>query len=184
MRFHPLSLAGAFRIEIEPIRDHRGYNARSFCRHEFETHGLRSHFVQSNVIANGPRGTLRGFHYQVPPHAEAKLFRVTCGAIHDVIIDLRPGSPTYRRWLALELAASATTMLYVPEGFAQGFQTLADDTELTYQVSAPYAPDHGRGIRHDDPAFGIPWPLQPTAISDKDRSWPDFEDAAVRSVFA
>jgi dTDP-4-dehydrorhamnose 3,5-epimerase len=181
MRFHALSLAGAFRIEIEPIRDHRGFNARSFCAREFEAQGLCSHFVQ---IANGPRGTLRGFHYQVPPHAETKLFRVTRGAIHDVIIDLRPSSPTYRRWIAVELSATAHTMLYVPEGFAQGFQTLADDTELTYQVSAPYAPEHGRGIRHDDPAFAIPWPLEPTAISDKDRSWPDFEDSAVRGIFA
>lgn len=183
MRFQALPLEGAFRIELEPIRDQRGFNARSFCAHEFAARGLCDHFVQTNVIANGPRGTLRGFHYQVPPHAEAKLFRVTRGAIHDVIIDLRPGSPTYRRWHAVELAASAHTMLYVPEGFAQGFQTLADDTELTYQVSAFYAPDHGRGIRHDDPAFGIRWPLEPTAISDKDRSWPDFEDAAVRGVF-
>ena len=184
MLFHALPLEGAFRIEIEPIGDHRGFNARSFCAREFETHGLRSRFVQTNVIANGPRGTLRGFHYQVPPHTETKLFRVTRGAIHDVIIDLRPSSPTYRRWIAVELSATAHIMLYVPEGFAQGFQTLADDTELTYQVSAFYAPDHGRGIRHDDPAFGIPWPLEPSVISDKDRSWPDFEDSSVRSTFA
>lgn len=184
MRFHALPLGGAFRIELEPIRDQRGFNARSFCAHEFEAMGLCDHFVQTNVIANGPKGTLRGFHYQVPPHAEAKLFRVTRGAIHDVIIDLRSGSPTYRRWVAIELAATAHTMLYVPEGFAQGFQTLADDTELIYQVSTFHAPDHGRGIRPDDPAFAIPWPLAPTAISDRDRSWPDFEDAAVRGVFA
>jgi dTDP-4-dehydrorhamnose 3,5-epimerase len=183
MRFYALSLAGAFRIDIEPIRDHRGFNARSFCACEFAAHGLRGHFVQTNVIANGPCGTLRGFHYQIP-HAEAKLFRVTRGAIHDVIIDLRPSSPTYRSWLALELAATTITMLYVPDGFAQGFQTLAYDTELTYQVSAPYAPEYGRGIRHDDQAFAIPWPLEPTAISERDLSWPDFEDAAVRSVFA
>lgn len=184
MRFHALPLVDAFRIELEPIRDHRGFNARAFCAHEFEAHGLCDRFVQTNVIVNRARGTLRGFHYQVPPHAETKLLRVTRGAIHDVIIDLRPSSPTYRRWVAVELAATAYTMLYVPRGFAQGFQTLADDTEIVYQVSAFYAPELGRGIRHDDPAFAVSWPLEPTAISDNDRSWPDFEDAAVRGVFA
>lgn len=176
MRFHPLPLAGAYRLELLPVADHRGLNARLFCEREFEAHGLESRFVQTNLIVNGPRGTLRGFHYQVPPHAEAKLFRVTRGAIFDVIIDLRPGSPSRGQWTSLELRAGEPSLLYVPPGFAQGFQTLEDDTELTYQVSAFYAPDAGRGIRYDDPAFEIPWPLPVAAISDKDRSWPDFTE--------
>lgn len=174
MQFRPLPLAGAWLIELEPIRDARGFNARAFCAREFEQHGLCTRFVQSNVIANGPRGTLRGMHWQAPPVAEAKLFRITRGAIFDVIVDLRPESPTYAQWTSLELHAGDYTLLYVPERFGQGFQTLEDDTELTYQVSAFYTPEAGRGFRPDDPAFGIAWPLPVSVISDKDRSWPDF----------
>lgn len=175
MRFRPLALEGAYLIELEPIRDHRGFNARAWCAGEFEDHGLCARFVQTNVIANGLRGTLRGLHLQAPPMAEAKLFRVTRGAVFDAIVDLRPGSPTHGRWAGVELCAAAYHMLYVPEGFAQGFQTLEDDTELTYQVSAFYSPEHGRGFRYDDPAFGIRWPLEVAAISQKDLGWPPFE---------
>lgn len=174
MRFLPLPLAGAYVIELEPVRDHRGFNARAFCAREFEAQGLCPRFVQTNIIANGPRGTLRGMHWQAPPAAEVKLFRVTRGAIYDVVVDLRPGSPTYAEWTSVELHARDYRMLYVPEGFGQGFQTLEDETELTYQVSAFYTPEAGRGFRPDDPAFGIRWPLPVSAISDKDRSWPDF----------
>ncbi len=174
MRFLPLPLAGAYVIELEPVRDHRGFNARAFCAREFEAQGLCPRFAQTNIIANGPRGTLRGMHWQAPPAAEVKLFRVTRGAIYDVVVDLRPGSPTYAEWTSVELHARDYRMLYVPEGFGQGFQTLEDETELTYQVSAFFTPEAGRGFRPDDPAFGIRWPLPVSAISDKDRSWPDF----------
>lgn len=179
MKFTPLELAGAYTIELEPIRDHRGFNARQWCAREFAAHGLETKVAQSNIIRNGPQGTLRGFHYQVPPRAETKLFRVTRGAIFDVIIDLRCGSETYRRWTSVELSSDAYTMLYVPEGFAQAFQTLEVDTELIYQVSEFYSPDYGRGIRYDDPAFAIPWPLEVSTISDQDRRWPDFEEDSI-----
>ena len=172
----PLDLAGSYVIELEPIHDHRGFNARQWCEREFAAYGLETKVAQSNIIRNGPRGTLRGFHYQLPPRAESKLFRVTRGAIFDVIIDLRRSSKTYRQWTSVELRADAYTMLYVPEGFAQAFQTLEADTELIYQVSEFYSPDYGRGIRYDDPSFTIPWPLKVSAISDQDRHWPNFEE--------
>jgi dTDP-4-dehydrorhamnose 3,5-epimerase len=174
--FRELSLAGAHLIELEPVRDHRGFNARTWDAQNFADFGLTTRMVQTNVIYNTSRGTLRGMHYQVPPMAEAKLFRVTRGSIHDVIVDLRPESPTYKSWTGLELGADSYTMLYVPEGFAQGFVTLEDDTEVTYQVSAPYAPDHARGFRFDDPAFQIAWPLEVEVISARDKSWPAFEE--------
>ncbi len=176
LRFVPLPLEGAYTIEIERIEDRRGFNARVWCAREFAEHGLDPTVAQTNVIYNRRRGTLRGFHYQVPPMAETKLFRVTSGRVYDVIVDLRPNSPTYRRWLSVELSAEQRTMLYVPKGFGQAFQTLVDDTELTYQVSAPYSPEHGRGFRYDDPAFGVRWPLEPTEISEKDLSWPDWKE--------
>ncbi|NNU80307.1 dTDP-4-dehydrorhamnose 3,5-epimerase family protein [Halovulum dunhuangense] len=175
MKFTPLPLAGAWLIEMERIRDHRGFNARAWCAEEMAAHGLTTRIAQVNVIRNGPRGTIRGMHYQRPPFAETKLFRVTRGAIFDVIVDLRAGSPTRLQWISVELNAEDGRLLYVPEGFGQGFQTLADDTELTYQVSAPYSPAHGSGFRPDDPAFGIDWPLPVAAISDKDAGWPDFK---------
>jgi dTDP-4-dehydrorhamnose 3,5-epimerase len=177
MRFIETALPGAYVIELERREDDRGFNARTWCEREFREHGLATGPVQANVIFNRRRGTLRGMHYQVPPHAESKLFRVTRGAVHDVIIDLRPDSPTYEQRAAFELTADSYRMLYVPERFAQGFQTLADDTELVYQVSAFYAPEFERGIRHDDPAFGIEWPLAVDVISQKDRSWPDYQSA-------
>ena len=177
MRFVPLPLAGAYTVEIERVEDHRGFNARVWCAREAAEQGLDPTVVQTNMIYNRRRGTLRGFHYQAPPMAETKLFRVTSGGVFDVIVDLRPSSPSYRRFVSVELWADQDTLLYVPEGFGQAFQTLVDHTELTYQVSAPYSPEHGRGFRYDDPAFGVTWPLEPTEISDKDLSWPEWEES-------
>lgn len=174
MRFHPTDLADAVLIEIEKRGDERGFFARTFCEEEFAQAGLVTRFVQANASASRKAGTLRGLHYQVAPHAETKVIRCTRGAIFDVIVDLRPDSPSYRRWQGFELTAAEGTMLYIPEGFAHGYQTLADDTEVAYQVSAPYAPGAEAGIRYDDPAFGITWPMPVTAISEKDVSWPDF----------
>lgn len=179
MRFDELELPGAYLVELEPIRDHRGFNARAWCEREFAEMGLETRVAQVNVIRNRERGTLRGFHYQAPPRAETKLFRVTRGAIFDVIVDLRPESPTFGEWTSVELRAQDYRMLYVPERFAQAFQTLEPDTELTYQVSEFYAPEYGRGIRYDDPAFDIPWPLPVTEISEQDESWPDFDEQEV-----
>lgn len=174
MRFHPTDLADAVLIEIEKRGDERGFFARTFCEEEFAQAGLVTCFVQANASASRKAGTLRGLHYQVAPHAETKVIRCTRGAIFDVIVDLRPDSPSYRRWQGFELTAAEGIMLYIPEGFAHGYQTLADDTEVAYQVSAPYAPGAEAGIRYDDPAFGITWPMPVTAISEKDVSWPDF----------
>jgi dTDP-4-dehydrorhamnose 3,5-epimerase len=178
MIFEELPLAGAHLVHVEQKADHRGYNARVWCTGEFAEAGLVATTVQTNVIYNKARGTLRGMHYQVPPFAEAKLFRLTRGAIHDVIVDLRPGSRTYLSWFGVDLRAGTGVMLYVPPGFGQGFLTLEDDTELTYQVSAPYSPQHGRGFRHDDPIFNITWPAPIRVISDQDRTWPDYKDVA------
>lgn len=175
MIFKPLPLAGAYLIEMEKIHDQRGYNARVWCEREFSEHGLATNLSQINVICSGPQGTLRGFHFQRPPLSEAKLFRITRGAIYDVLVDLRQNSPTYLQWTSVELTADGGQMLYVPEEFGQGFQTLVDDTELTYQVTAPYSPDHGDGFRYDDPTFKIEWPMAPTAISERDAGWPDFK---------
>ena len=176
MKFIPLPLEGAFVIELEPIADHRGFNARSWCAREFAEHGLVTRIAQTNVIANRRRGTLRGFHYQLPPRAETKLFRVTRGGIYDVIVDLRRESRTYRQWTSVELWAEDYRMLYVPERFGQAFQTLAEATELTYQVSEFYSPDHGHGFRYDDPAFAVTWPLEVTEISEQDLSWPKWTE--------
>ena len=179
MKFKPLPLVGAYEIVLTPICDERGFNARAWCANEFEDLGLCTKFVQTNVISNGPKGTLRGFHWQDQPVWEAKLFRVTRGAVYDAIIDLRPDSPTYKGWTSLELRPERFNMLYVPQGFAQAFQTLEDDTELNYQTSEYFAPDYGRGISYDDPAFGITWPLEPTVVSQRDLNWPDWmEDVA------
>jgi dTDP-4-dehydrorhamnose 3,5-epimerase len=175
MIFHELPLAGAHVIDLEEIRDHRGVNARLWCEREAAEHGLVDRMVQTNLIVNHRRGTLRGFHFQVAPYREAKLFRVVRGALHDIIIDLRPGSPTYGEWTSVRLEAGVPKLLYVPEGFGQGFLTLEDDTELTYQVSAFYTPEAGRGIRWDDPSFAFDWPIDVEVISDTDASWPDFD---------
>jgi dTDP-4-dehydrorhamnose 3,5-epimerase len=174
MIFHETPLAGAYVIEPELIEDERGYNARMWCRDEFERMGLVTDWVQANILYNRHRGTLRGMHWQEPPAGEDKLFRVIRGAVHDVIIDLRDGSPTYGEWASFRLSAAVPQLLYVPACFAQGFQTLEDDTELIYQASAPHTPELGRGLRWDDPAFELEWPLAVEVISEKDRTWPDF----------
>ncbi len=174
MRFVPTKLAGAFVIEPEPRADERGLFARTWCRDEFAAHGLTTSWVQCNVSFNHRTGTLRGMHYQADPHPEVKLVRCTRGAAYDVIADLRPGSPTYRQWVAVELTADNRRAVYVPGGFAHGFQTLADETELFYQMSEFYHPESARGVRWDDPALGIEWPpCAGRVISERDRSFPD-----------
>jgi len=172
MKFVETKLKGAFIITPELIEDERGFFARTFCRREFEDHGLNPDLVQCNISFNHKKGTLRGMHYQIPPHAEAKLVRCTAGAILDVIVDLRQKSPTFMQWHVEELSANNHRMFYIPEGFAHGFQTLADDTELIYQHSVFYSPEHGRGIRFDDPALNITWPLAVCMISTKDQGFP------------
>lgn len=174
MKFIETKLKGAFFVEIEKLTDERGFFARSWCQKEFEAQGLNSDLVQVNVSYNLKKGTLRGMHYQIEPYQECKLIRCTRGAIYDVIIDLRTDSPTYKQWTGVELTADNYTMFFVPRDFAHGFQTLMDETEITYQVSQFYTPGSERGIRFDDPAFNIQWPLEVKIISDKDRNWPDF----------
>lgn len=175
MIFSETELQGAFVVELEPRHDERGFFARAWCRNEFEDNGLTGRLAQCNISFNHEAGTLRGMHYQVPPHEEVKLIRCTRGAIFDVIVDLRPDSTTFRNWIGVELTAENRHALYVPEGFAHGYQTLVDATETFYQVSAFYSPEAERGVRWDDPAFGIEWPpTRRRIISDKDRSWPDF----------
>jgi dTDP-4-dehydrorhamnose 3,5-epimerase len=177
MLFHKTRLVGAYLIEVEKREDHRGFFARSFCRNEFEALGLNPCIAQANIGFSRSRGTLRGLHYQVPPHAETKIVRCTSGALYDIILDLRPHSPTYREWTGVELTKDAYRMLYVPEGFAHGYLTLADNTEVTYLVSQSYVPNAEQGIRWDDPSFCIAFPIDPVVISEKDRSWPDwYED--------
>jgi len=172
MRFTELEIPGAFLVELEPHVDGRGFFARTFCAREFADHGLISTVAQVNASFNHRRGTLRGMHFQAEPALEAKLVRCLSGAILDVIVDLRPGSPTYLRHVALELTAANRRQLYIPQRCAAGYQTLADDTEVAYQVSEFYAPETERGLRHDDPGLGITWPLPVTEISAKDRAWP------------
>jgi dTDP-4-dehydrorhamnose 3,5-epimerase len=172
MRFVEMSLAGAFVVEIEPSEDDRGSFARTFSRDEFEAHGLSTDIAQCSVSFNKVRGTLRGMHFQAEPYEECKLVRCTRGAIFDVIVDLRPESATYRRWFGTDLTPVNGRMLYVPKGFAHGFQTLEDATEVAYQISQAYVLSHARGVRFDDPAFGIEWPLAVTAISKRDRDFP------------
>jgi dTDP-4-dehydrorhamnose 3,5-epimerase len=174
MIFTETELKGAYIIELEPLEDDRGFFARSFCQREFEKQSLNFCVVQCNVSYNKKKGTLRGMHYQVPPHEEAKLVSCIRGTIYDVIIDLRPDSSTYCQWFALELSSENYKMLYVPEGFTHGFQTLEDNTVVFYQMSEIYHPECARGARWDDPAFGIRWPLPNRVMSKKDLSYPDF----------
>lgn len=170
-------LPGAYIIELEKQEDERGFFARVWCKKEFSEHSLASPMVQANMSANKKRGTLRGLHYQLAPHQEAKLVRCTKGAIFDVIIDLRPELGTYKQWLGVELTAENHKMLYVPEGFAHGYQTLSDDTEVFYQVSEFYSPESERGVRWNDPAFSIQWPITDSIlISPKDQRWRDYPD--------
>ena len=172
MIFKETNLRGAYVVEPELLEDERGFFARIWSEEEFAARGLNPRIVQCNTSFNKQRGTLRGMHYQIPPHAEAKLVRCTAGAIYDVIIDLREDSPTRSKWISVELSARNRLVVYVPEGFAHGFQTLEDDTEVFYQVSEYYYPESARGVRWDDPAFGIKWPLPISVISERDRSHP------------
>ncbi|HUT23514.1 MAG TPA: dTDP-4-dehydrorhamnose 3,5-epimerase [Sumerlaeia bacterium] len=177
MLFDAIELPGAFIIHPEKIEDDRGFFARTFCSEEFQERGLASVFVQCNISFNRTKGTLRGMHCQVAPHEEIKLVRCTMGAVYDVIIDLRRDSPSFRRWAAVELTASNRQMLYVPAGFAHGFQTLEDDAEVFYQMSAPYRAESARGVRWNDPAFGIVWPpANVRIISPRDRQYEDFTE--------
>jgi dTDP-4-dehydrorhamnose 3,5-epimerase len=179
--FTETELGGAFLIDLEPHTDERGFFARTWCAREFADHGLSARLAQCSISFNRAVGTLRGLHYQAPPHPESKLVRCLRGAIYDVIVDLRPDSPTYRRWIAVELTAQNRTQLYVPEGFAHGFQTLEEDTELLYLMSEFYVPDAARGVRWDDPAFGVEWPdTRERLLSARDQTWPDFDDATYR----
>jgi dTDP-4-dehydrorhamnose 3,5-epimerase len=177
VRFTPTDLDGAHIIDLEPVDDARGFFARSWDEREFAERGLETRIAQCNVSFNSRRGTLRGMHFQRPPYEEVKIIRCISGSLFDVIVDLRPGSPSYKRWTGVELNAENRRMLYVPRGFAHGYQTLEDDTESFYMVSEFYMAAAEGGVRWNDPAFGIDWPLgAPTEISDKDRSWPDFDD--------
>jgi dTDP-4-dehydrorhamnose 3,5-epimerase len=177
MIFTETRLPNAFVIDPEPYADERGLFARTFCAREFAEHGLDPTTVQCNVSLNRRKGTMRGMHWQAAPHQEAKLVRCTHGAIYDVIVDLRPESPTFGEHVGVELTAANRRMLYVPEGFAHGFLTLEDDTEVFYQMSEFYEPDAARGLRHDDPALGIDWPAEVRVVSERDRSWPDWKGA-------
>lgn len=174
MIFTETILKGAFEIEPELVRDERGMFARTWCQKEFEAQGLKVTWVQSNISMSSRRGTLRGMHLQIAPHEEVKLVRCTRGAIHDVIVDLRPASPTYCRHVGVTLSAENRRMLYIPERFAHGFLTLEDNSEVSYHMSEFYAPASARGFRWDDPAFGIQWPETIMVMSEKDRSWPVF----------
>ena len=175
MIFTETMLKGAFVIEPERLEDERGFFARTWCQREFEAHSIDSKWVQCNISYNKKKGTLRGMHYQVAPYEEAKLIRCTMGATCDVIIDLRPDSPTFKQHIAELLTAQNRKILFVPEGFAHGFLTLEDDTEVFYQMSEFYHAEYARGVRWNDPAFGIQWPAEVQIISDRDRNHPDFE---------
>jgi dTDP-4-dehydrorhamnose 3,5-epimerase len=175
MVFHETQLDGAYIIDLETFEDERGFFARSFCLDEFKSNNIEFSIVQSNLSYNHSKHTLRGMHYQKEPHREGKLVRCTIGAIYDVIIDVRPCSKTYMKWVGVELSQQNHRLLYVPKGFAHGFLTLEDNTEVSYQVSEFYHPKLEKGIRWDDPAFDITWPANPKVISEKDRSWTNFE---------
>lgn len=177
MIFTETKLPGAFILDIEKRGDARGFFARTWCQREFDEHRLNTRLVQTNLAFTKLKGVLRGMHYQAPPHAEAKMVRCTSGAIFDVMIDLRPESVTFKQWLGRELTASNRRMLYVPEGFAHGYLTLEDDSEVAYQVSEFYTPEAEHGLRYDDAAFGIEWPTKVIFVSEKDRSWPDFVES-------
>jgi len=174
--FEETDIKGVFVIEPQMLEDERGFFARAWCEQEFKAHGLNPRLVQCNVSFNKAMGTMRGMHYQIAPYEEARLVRCTKGSIYDVVIDLRPDSPTFKRWKAVTLMADNYKMVYVPEGCAHGFQTLEDNTEVFYHMSEFYAPEYSRGVRWDDPAFGIQWPaVDVRTISARDRGYPDFQ---------
>ena len=178
MRFDPCPLAGAYVINIEPLGDARGFFARTWCRQEFKNAGLIADIEQTSCSFNAKIGTLRGMHYQAAPYEEVKLVRCTQGSVYDVILDLRADSPTYCRWFGIDLSAGNRKMLYVPAGFAHGFQTLADESEVSYQISEAYRPDLARGVRWNDLAFGIEWPIPDPILSERDQTYPDFSVSA------
>jgi dTDP-4-dehydrorhamnose 3,5-epimerase len=178
MQFHLTTFRDAWLIQLDAIRDSRGFFARTFCVDEFAAHGLETHFPQHSLSCSARKGTLRGMHYQRPPHSEIKLVRCVKGTIWDVIIDIRPDSPTYRRWEGFELSERNGCQLYIPKGFAHGFQTLSEDVEVNYLISERYVAEAARGIRHNDPSFAIQWPLPVSEISAQDLRWPDFLGAS------
>lgn len=177
MIFRETRLPGAYLIEPERITDHRGFFARIWCQDELRQRGLTSRLAQSNLGFSHRKGTLRGLHFQKPPNAEVKIVRCTKGSVFDVIIDLRPESPTYKHWLGAELSDENHVMLYVPEGCAQGYITLADNTEIYYHTSEFYHPESATGVRFDDPEFGIVWPIEVSVISQQDREWPEYSNS-------
>jgi dTDP-4-dehydrorhamnose 3,5-epimerase len=176
MIFRKTLMNGAYLIDLERMEDERGFFARSWCRREFEAHGLNPGLVQCNISFNRKKGTLRGMHHQDPPHQEAKTVRCTMGAIYDVIVDLRPKSPTFKQHFGVLLTAENRKMIYAPEGFSHGFLTVEDNTEVSYQMSEFHAPECARGIRWNDPGIGIKWPADVIIISERDRNYPDFTE--------
>ncbi len=175
MIFTPTTISGAYIIDLDKREDSRGFFARGWCAQEMRQQGLLERLVQANLSFNKKQGTLRGMHYQMAPKTEAKLIRCIRGALYDVIIDMRPGSPTQHHWMGIELTSENRRMLYVPESCAHGFLTLEDDTEALYLVSEFYAPECERGLRYNDPVFAIPWPGKVDVVSEKDLSWPDYQ---------
>lgn len=176
MIFKETSLKDAFTVQIEKIADNRGYFATTFAIPDFEAHGLNAIIKQTSSSFNNKKGTVRGMHFQVDPYVETKLVRCVKGAIYDVIVDLRPDSPTYKKWLGFELSAENMLMYYIPQGFAHGYQTLTDDAEVHYMLGQVYSPQHARGIKHDDPEIGIKWPLPLTVISERDAGLPTLKE--------
>lgn len=183
MIFNEARLAGVYLIDIERHADPRGFFARTWSKSEFAERRLVTDFVQHSVSFNTVAGTLRGLHFQRPPHSETKLVRCIRGALYDVVVDLRPQSPTVHQWAAFELTAESRSTLYIPVGFAHGFQTLEPNTEASYMISTAYVPDAGAGLRYDDPALAIEWPLPVSCISERDRTWPDIDTAARAPAF-
>jgi dTDP-4-dehydrorhamnose 3,5-epimerase len=179
MKFHELGLSGPRLVELEAISDERGWFARAWCEREFAEQGIQARWVQSNLSYNRRRGTLRGLHYQAPPEEEPKLVQCIAGSLYDVIVDLRPGSATFLRWIAVELDAREPRLLYVPPGFAHGFQVLEDHTSLFYLMGAPYVPAAARGIRWDDPRLAVRWPVADPVLSERDRTFPDLDPATL-----
>lgn len=177
MHFSPTKLKGAFIIEPEKLEDERGFFARTWCQEEFRNQGLETNLVQCSISFNRRKGTLRGMHFQLPPHAETKLVRCTQGSLYDVIVDLRSDSETFGQWFGIELTARNRKALYIPQNFAHGFQSLEDNTEVFYQISEYYTPEFARGFRWNDPQFHIDWLEKPNVISQRDREYPDFQDA-------
>lgn len=175
--FTELEIAGLFLVEPDVHRDERGFFARTWCQQEFSKRGLSDRLAQTSVSFNAKKGTLRGMHYQTAPREEAKLVRCTHGAVYDVALDLRPNSATFRRSVGVELSDQNRKMLYIPEGFAHGFLTLRDNSEVLYHISEFWSPEHARGVRWNDPAFEIKWPGEPLVMADRDRNYPDFEPA-------